>query len=116
MLMGAKRMWSWGRSGEEESKRGSRIWLISRRSLSRRQEKRRVRGRSSGSWREGSAEGPGSGGVVGDVDQDGRGAGKRKKLEAAGPVGIADTGFDVGAGDFVTVLVACFFIVTGWVT
>ena len=33
-----------GDKGVEESKRGNRIWAISRRSLSRRQEKMRVRG------------------------------------------------------------------------
>lgn len=44
---------------------------------------------------DGGAEGPGAGGVVGDVEEEVGGL----ELEAAGPGGVADAGFDGGVGD-----------------
>ena len=55
---------------------------------------------------EGGAEGPGSGGVVGDVKEQRGTFGEVEKFEAPGPVGVADSRFDGGVCDVVTFLVA----------
>ena len=106
LLMGAKRMWSCGRSDEEQSKSGRRIWVISRRSLSRRQEKMRVRGWIFGELRDGGAEGPGAGGVVGYVEQEGRSS---RAEEVRG-------GRASGCCGCPASMAACGYFVTFWVT
>ena len=82
------------------SRRGGRgCWDISsERSLSRRQEKMRVRGLGWGKGCDGGAEGPGSGGVVGYVEEEIGG----EEFQAAGPCGVADSGFYGGVWDVVT--------------
>jgi len=54
---------------------------------------------------DGSAEGPGSGGVVGYIEQEIGALGEGEEFEAAGPRGIANTRFNIGVCDFVTYLV-----------
>ena len=74
--MGAKMMWSCGRGGEpsaEESKSGSRMRAISVRSLVAETAEEQGAGARLGELRDGGAEGPGAGWVVGYVEQDLRG-------------------------------------------
>jgi hypothetical protein len=57
---------------------------------------------------DGGAESPGTGGVVGYVEQELGTAGEVEEFEAARPLGIADTCFNGGVGDIVTFLVTDF--------
>jgi len=68
-----------------------------------------------GKLRDGSAEGPGSGGVVGYVEEEAGAFGESDELEAAGPLGVADSRFNVGVCDFVTVTVAYCLVWVGGV-
>ena len=60
--------------------------------------------------REGGAQGPGSGGIVGDIEDDLRVLGRSgQDLKAAGPAGFADATLDGGCGDRGESLVREFF-------
>ena len=87
MSMGARMMWSWGRSASGvESKSGKRMLGHLGEVLVAQAAEDEGAGLDSGRAGDGGAEGPGAGGVVGDVEQDGLG---REEFEAAGPAGVA---------------------------
>ncbi len=65
---------------------------------------------------DGGAEGPGAGGVVGYVEEEGAVFFEGQKLEAAGPFGVADACFYCLIGYFVTILVTCLVILSRFVT
>jgi hypothetical protein len=68
-----------------------------------------------GKLRDGGAEGPGSGGVVGYVEEEAGTFGEADEFEAAGPLGVADSRFNVGVRDFVTFTVTYYLVWVGGV-
>ena len=59
---------------------------------------------------DGGAEGPGAGGVVGDVEEEIRAFREGKEFEAAGPLRVANPFFNSGVCYFVTIFVAYWLI------
>ena len=104
--MGAKRMWSCGvgvsAAGVEEREEDLRHLAEV---LVAEAAEEEGAGLGLGELGDGGAEGPGAGGVVGYVEQEAGAFGEGEEFEAAGPVGVADSCFNGGVCDVVTVFV-----------